>query len=114
MNEQQIKTWKGSKSFSDSDICRNEESRNAASQEKEMVKCLICLQTTTDGYYCFEHNKSIQAAYEVWKWEQERETRLKLSQAVKHHLENAHPEHTCQPTHCFGLKEIIEKEVFHG
>ena len=37
MNEQ-IKTLNGQKSFSDSNICRNVESRNAASQEQKMVK----------------------------------------------------------------------------
>ena len=36
--KKQIKTWKGQKNFSDSDICRNEESSNATSQEKKMVK----------------------------------------------------------------------------
>ena len=37
MNEQ-IKTFNGQKNFSDSDICRNEESSHATSQEKKMVK----------------------------------------------------------------------------
>jgi len=112
MNEQ-IKTWKGQKILSDSDICRNAERGNSASLEKKVVKCLICPQNKAEGFYCSKHEVIIQAIYETWKWDQEQETRKKLTQALKQHLESQPPEHTCQLTHCFELKEVIEKEVKH-
>ena len=85
----------------------------AVPDTQRLNQCLICPQTKAKGYYCSEHEAIIQASYQQWKWDQEKEIRKKLSQAIHQHLANE-AEHACQPTHCLELKALIEKEAVHG
>ncbi|KLL03891.1 MAG: hypothetical protein MRECE_7c026 [Mycoplasmataceae bacterium CE_OT135] len=83
-------------------------------EPQRLEKCLVCPQTKENGNYCSEHARISQAIYENWKWDQEKELRKKLGQAINQHLKDKPKDYLCQIATCPALKEIIEKEVFHG